>query len=243
VTTQDLNSPPQSVTGKKRGAGRATMVVAVLALLLSIVSAVLSWRASSKAGSAADKIDVLAAAQAAASAPAQPVTQPATEQPGATDSTGTPTDTPTGSVPTLNAQTQYKFKYTDETLKIPASCGSNVYIDLDEPRVQAESGLSELTYYDACSTSTATFSLSDGVEGSEVQSASVTPIECANQIRTSPLAKDRQPIRRGQVYCIKTSLDAARNSAISWKMVIISVSATAQDHTVTLKASAWDIPN
>jgi hypothetical protein len=239
VTTQDLNTQPQSAAASKRGGGRAIMVVAVLALLLSVVSTVLSWRAAGKAASAVDKVNALAPA----SAQAAQVAQPTTGQPAAGPIDTAPTNPPTGSVPTLNAQTQYKARYSDETLKIPPSCGRSIEIDLDEPRVQAESGLSELTYYDPCTTSTATFSLESGVEGSEVQSTSVTPIECADQIRTSPLAKDSQPIRRGQVYCIKTSLDAARSSAISWKMVILSISATAQDHTVTLKASAWDIPN
>jgi hypothetical protein len=225
-----------------RSRGMITVAIAVVALFLALLSTVFSWRAASTAGHNADDIKALTARLAAvpaAPAPTEPVVQPAsgsTEDPAAD-----PTDSPTGSVPTLNAQTQYKIRYTDEPLQVPAGCNQRINVDLDEPRVQVGTNVSEL--YVACGSPASTIRLGDGVNGSEVQSASVTPIECAERIRTSPLAADVDlPVRRGQVYCITTSRDAAANSAISWKMVVLSVTATAQDGSLTLKATAWDIP-
>jgi hypothetical protein len=242
VTSDWTNSPAQpSAQGKTRRGGSLTIFVAVLALLVSLVSAVLSWRASRNAGSTSDKIDVLIAAEKAA--PPGPPAPPVTASVPSAEATSPPTDSPTGSIPTLDAQTQYKVKYSNQTLRVAAGCGQSISIDLDEPRVQASSELSELTYYDPCGTQTATVDLKNNVDGSEVASEFVTPVECAEQIRTSPLSRESQPLRRGQVYCIKTSLDDARNSAITWKMVLLEISAIAQDGAVTVKASAWDIPN
>jgi hypothetical protein len=222
-----------------------TLAVAVLALFLALLSAVFSWRAASKAADSADKINALVGAQAGpgATAAAQPTAQPTAEVGPTDETTAQPTDPPTGSVPILDAQTQYKGRYLGQSMKIPAGCGDTIYLDLDEPRVQVDSGIGELAYEDPCGPPSPKFRLLDGVTGSEVQSESVRPVTCADQIVYSPLSLTAdQPIRRGQVFCIKTSIDAAHSSAISWKMVVMSVTATAQDGTVTLKVSAWDIP-
>ena len=66
--------------------------------------------------------------------------------------------------------------------------------------------------------------------------------DCADLIRTRPLAAGAQPIRTGQVYCINTSLDAALSQAITWKIVVLTVTAMAQDGTATFRVTAWNIP-
>ena len=45
------------------------------------------------------------------------------------------------------------------------------------------------------------------------------------------------------MYCIKTALGQARESAQTWKMVILSVNSVSEDDTIGLEASAWDIPS
>lgn len=218
------------------------MAIAVVALFLALLSTVFSWRAAGKASDNADDIKALnarLAAVPAAPAPTELTGQPTTD---VTDEpTADPTDSPTGSVPTLNAQTQYKIRYTDQPLQVPVTCSRRIQVDLDEPRVQVGDDVSEL--YVGCATPASIMRLGDGVNGSEVQSASVTPIECAERIRTSPLAEDADlPVRKGQVYCLTTSRSVAASSAITWKMVVLSVTATASDGSLTLKATAWDIP-
>jgi hypothetical protein len=215
------------------------VVVSVLALLVAVVSAGLSWRAASKADEALDRIAGLAAP---VGQPSEPVTEPtdAPTQPGPTDE---PDPNATGAAPELNAQTQYTTHYTDQAMRLPSGCGDYITVDLDEPRVAVDSSAAEIRYIDPCGSTPAYFTLGEGVKGSEVDSESVTPIECADRIRTSPLSSDNQPIRRGQVFCINTSLDTARSSASTWKMVIVSVTAVARDGTVSLTASAWNIPD
>ena len=214
--------------------------VSVLALLFAVASAGLSWRAASKADEALDRVTGLAA----------PVGQPSEPLPDPMDAPTTPpepTDEPdvnaTGAAPELNAQTQYKTHYTDQVMRLPSNCGDEITVDLDEPRVAVDSSAAEIRYTDPCGPTPAYFNLGEGVKGSEVDSDSVTPIECADRIRTSPLSGENQPIRRGQVFCINTSLNTARSSASTWKMVIVSVTAIAQDGTVSLTASAWNIPD
>lgn len=234
---------PTPATGKPAKGGRlfglAALAVALIALLLGGFAAVQSWRAADKADQALDQLTKLAAAPVATSTAEPPaVSDPPTDPPALAE----PTPADTGSVPALNAQTEYKPKYPNETLRMPGNCNQTVYIDLDEPRVRVESGISEFTYYDGCGTQTPYVNLHQGVRGSLAPSAFVTPIECGELIRTSPLSDSNQPIRRGQVYCINTSLDEARNSAGTWKMVILEVTAVTQDGAATFKASAWDIP-
>ncbi|GIE17902.1 hypothetical protein Ahu01nite_010040 [Winogradskya humida] len=218
----------------------------MIAVILFAFTAFFSWRALGKADDALTQVNALASARAAEAPPqvvADPTVAATTADPPTAAATEDPAGEPAATVPSLNAQTQYKTRYTSQTLRIPPSCTSSVYIDLDEPRVQTESNVAELSYENPCGGgTTAQFSLQSDVTASAVPSEAVTPIECAEQIRTSPLGKANEPIRRGSVYCVKTSPNAAQTSGITWKMVILAVTATAQDGTVTLKASAWDIP-
>ncbi|MEV6490784.1 hypothetical protein AB0M20_19520 [Actinoplanes sp. NPDC051633] len=223
--------------------GLITFGVALLALIVASAGVVLAWRADSHAAEAAKKADILALRP---TQPAPPPPAPAdSSDPAPAESTTAPTESDGNSVPTLSPQTQYAVKYTGEVLTLPPKCGRQIYVDLDEPRVQVGVNISEFLYGKGCSAGDSPhINLQNGVEGSEVPAASVTPAECAEKIRASPLADNADvPIRRGQAFCIKTSLDTARNAAISWKMVVLSVTATAQDDTVGLRASAWDIPD
>ena len=240
-------STPDPSQPRKRGG--IVLLIAGLALLLAVVSTVFSWRAAGKATDTAAKIDQLLAAQSNAPAPVQPVITPPTESAGtitATDPpTGDPAETPTGSVPTLDARTQYQVAYTDQQLTAKSTnCSQRVYIDLDEPRVQVSSEVKEISYSLSCNSPAAQIVLDDGVSGASIGSLSATPVECAEQIRTNPLLRDApQPLQRGQAYCITTSRDAAAAAGISWKMVILSVTAIGRDGTTSFKASAWAIPS
>jgi len=229
-------SPP-----RKRGPGTVVIGgVAVLALLLSAFAALNSWRTASSVDDLQKSVDNLALGPQPAASSAAEI--PATD--ATTEATDPPETTPTGSVPSLNAQTQFTVNYTGKRMRIAATCNDYVYIDLDEPRIQAASGVAELTYSNDCGTEPPSLKISnDGVEGSEVQSEKVTPAECTSAIQLSPLPRTELPIRQGQVYCIKTSLGQARESAQTWKMVIVSINSVSEDDTIGLEASAWDIPS
>lgn len=216
-----------------------TLITAVIALVFGGLAAVQSWRAADNAARVLERIDALtpvppATPEVEGSESAEiPVAPPVTESAGVET---------TESTPVLNAQTQYTKRYEGEDLKVPVACNTAIHVDLDEPRVKVASSRAEFFFEDPCGTNSAYINLSAGVNGSAISSATVTPFECAESIRRSPMSSDQYPIRRGQVYCITTSRDAARDSADTWKMVLLEVSAVGQDGTVTFRSSAWDIP-
>lgn len=153
---------------------------------------------------------------------------------------------PAGTVseqPELSAQTQYMVTYANETLRLPVRCDLGIDVDLDEPQVGANPGLAEFAYINPCNSTPAYIRLGQGVRGSLAPSASVTPHECGDLVRTSPLSSGAQPIRLGQAYCLNTSLEAAQKTADTWKMIIIEVVALSRDGDTTFKATAWDIPS
>ncbi|MCW3816584.1 hypothetical protein ONA91_19240 [Micromonospora sp. DR5-3] len=242
----DGATDPSSTGGPGRparsGAGLLAVAVAGVALVLALVSALLSWRAADRANEALDKLSAVASPAGVGAAPSQP---PTSGPPAAEQTTDAPAPTESGAVPELNKQTRYEVRYTAQTLRVPAGsgCSDSVYIDLDEPRVQTESGVAELEFRRPCGTGSPYFNLtSDDVDAGEVSSDKVTPYDCADQIRTSPIAGEEQALRSGQVYCITTSIEAARSSANTWKLVLLSVTATPKDGSVTFTASAWNIP-
>jgi hypothetical protein len=240
VNKQDPNSPRP-----RKGLVFVAFVVAAVALIVAAIGAFSSLRAADRADEAIAKIDALAAQRQQDPAPPEPLPSAGdSAAPSPEASTASP-EGEGGNVPSLTPQTQYKQRYADEALTVASKCNSDVLIDLDEPRVQVNDVVSEITFGIGCnSSSPPQITLRSGVEGSEVTSDSVQPVECAEKIRKSPLADNTAiPIRRGQVYCVKTSLDTARSSATSWKMVVLSVTAIAQDGTVSLKSSAWEIPS
>ncbi|XVU29102.1 hypothetical protein ACQPZJ_19185 [Actinoplanes sp. CA-054009] len=211
--------------------------------MLALVAAGLSWVAVGRAGDALDQVAALPTGPAPAPATTEPAAEPTTETPV---TTGPVEDPPVGSTeePTLNPNAEFTSNYTSQTLRMPSKCNDDVYIDLDEPRVGADYQRAELTYSRSCSASQGPqFTLSQGSRGSEVESTTVTPAECADRIRTSPLLSGtNQPLKRGQVFCVNTSLSEATSTAQTWKMALLSVSAVGQDGAVTFKVSAWDIP-
>ncbi|MFC7528785.1 hypothetical protein [Actinoplanes sp. GCM10030250] len=217
------------------------------ALVLSLVAVLLSWRAYSVATDAADKADSLRAAPVATATatavPPGPAPEPALST--ATDPTGAPDPTTTDpeAIPTLGPQTQYAVRYTGTDLKIPASCGNYVNLDLDKPQVQVDAQVAELRFYDSCN-ATPYFELESGIKGSGGHKETLKVEECGPSIDRGPLANDgRQPVKTGDVYCVRTSRGKAQTAGDTWKMAIVTVTGVAQDRTISLRVSAWDIPD
>lgn len=233
--------PPKAKSGSVKPA--LAVAAAFLAVVLGLVSVGLSWRASTKASDALDRIAALPTAQ-----PVQPATDPTapptTEAPTPADDAtpDEPTPETTGTDPELSKETQFGVKYTNETLRLPANCDTSVYVDVDEPRVRVDSEIADFRFYDQCGVDTPYINLSQGVRGSVADAENVTPTQCVDLIRRSPLSTGNLPLRQGQVYCINTSRATALQAADTWKMVIMSITAISSDGTVTIKASSWTIP-
>jgi hypothetical protein len=217
------------------------ILVAVPALLLSLVSVVLSWRAYSVASEAAGNAGSAQPAPVATTA-SQPTGPDPSTAPAASTAPTIPAGGPTDDVPRLDALTQYTARYEGTDLRIPVSCGNSVYVDLDKPVVQSDSGTAELLFQDGCG-ATPYFTLQAGADGSGGHEETIKVADCGPSINVSPLAEEgRQPIKPGNVYCVRTSISEARNSGDTWKMIIMTITGISGDRSVSVRVSALDIP-
>jgi hypothetical protein len=228
---------------KERRRRPLPILISLIALLLALVSAGLSWRASTKAQDAADRVTAFLATRTSAPQQTATTAKPADDQPAITATTEAPGPAGTGG-PKLTATTDFKVNYADRVVTIPASCSNNIYVDLDEPRVQVPSDIGEVTFRRDCgATAVEQLRMQEGVLGALMSSSAVTPGECVDQIRDNPLPlNDNAPATVGQVFCIQSNYSEANTSGLTWKMVVLTVTAIARDGKVGLKLSAWDIP-
>lgn len=230
-----------SVAGLPRTRSRLsilTVAAALLALILASVALLVSWRALDQANDARD------IAKAAGGGPVPPPSaSPEGPNPPPTDSTSAPqTPDSTASEPELNAQTRYTVKYEKEVLTLRSGCNSSVDIDLDEPRVGVANG-EDIEFSSICGADPSNFRLAWGSRGTQADTAALTPNDCADRIRKAPLGSDvAVPARKGAVMCVITSLTEAVKRGEQRKMVLVEVTGTSDDGTVTVSATAWNIP-
>jgi hypothetical protein len=191
-----------------------TLVIAIVALVCSVLSLVVAFGRTTAPTSSGDKASSLATQTTSAGQSTQ-----------TTASTlATPTDT--GGV---NPQANYTLSYEDKELHIPR----NVQVDLDEPRVNAQnSGDFHYNYSGFFQTSSA---------AAVARSSNATPQDCAGAIQTSPLT---QPIAPSEqlVLCIQTSSDDASEQGVSQKLARISIKSINKEEVVTALVTAWNVP-
>lgn len=229
---------PAGPTSSRRMPGLALLAAgaAGLALLLAVVSMLVSLRAIS----VADEARSPAARQATPVQPAQP---PDAASVPSTSPTSEGSDTgQTPEEPPLNPQTQYTVAYQKEELRLLTGSCSSMSIDLDEPRVNVSSSVSDLQFTSSCSSGPPTLEV-DEATAATAETATLTPNDCAQRIRTGPLGDNTTvPVRQGVVMCIVTSRANARTQGIPQKLVLLQVRAVGSDGTVNVLVTAWDIP-
>jgi hypothetical protein len=236
------SGPPAARPG--RGVARLAMLVAAVAVLLSLGSLGVAAWALSKADNAEETVAALP------SAPSVPQDVTATE-PAADPTTDTepttgpdPVEPPAGEsnapVNPLNPQSVFKLFYEKRTLNVQATGCDTRKVDLDEPRLDAE-GAADISL-DACTGGIAKMEFSDGVVAAVGESA-MTPNACAEQIQFSAIPSTKEyAMRKGDAYCIQTSLAAANSRGDSQRMVIVTVTGVSADNLVTLQATAYIVP-
>lgn len=227
---------PSPVRARSRTSHRIALLVAFI--LAMVASGSLGYRIAANKNSAIDP-----PWQSAPAASPEPRPSTGTENPRASDpadpaSTEYPADTRDPG--DINPRAEFTTAYV-EVLKVPARCVIGAYVDLDEPRVEADPRTAELAFT-SCGSPTQWFEIVGTRVQGAVASSDVTPAECADLIRFSPLPDDSPvSLRRGDTFCVLTSRQAAQETASTQKMVAFTVTAIAKDGTTTLKARAWAI--
>jgi hypothetical protein len=214
-----------------------TLIVAVLALIISLAGVIISALAlgrSDKAATLASRandrpLPVATAGPTEVPAPAD-TTSDAPADPGAT--------TPPGDI---SPTAEFGIKYQSQTLRVQSqecNAGYRTGIDLDEPRVlRGPEG--DITY-GGCSPGT----IETELPLAEIPGQQATPADCLENIRTAPAQSPVAPAN-GLSLCFLTSQNAAASEGITQKLVFLTVDSVTKsnDHgvlNITLKA--WNVP-
>jgi hypothetical protein len=214
------------------------LVVAGLAAVLSLYAVVEARDAGS---GTAGPAPAGAGPGAATEAPAPP--PPAAVEPTPPDAV----PTATGSEYELTPQADYRQKYRDEVLHPRATANAVSYIDLDEPRLGADTNEADLTLAADFGDPVPSLVFQEGVQVAESTDADLTAADCANRIRTSALPQPAEVAAQRDVrLCVATSPDRAISEGIPRRIVALQVTAStdnsAEDFRVSLNLTAWNVP-
>ena len=219
------------------------MLVAAVAVLFSFGSLGVAFWALNKADNATDALAALpprSELSAGGSGTAPTAAAPTAEVGPTTDPD--PADSPATEVSNapLNPQSVFQLFYEKRTLNVQVTGCDTRKVDLDEPRLDAE-GAADISL-DACTGGIAKMEFADGVVAAVGESA-MTPNECAEQIQFSAIPSTKEyAMRKGDAYCIQTSLAAANSRGDSQRMVVVTVTGVNADNLVTLQATAYIVP-
>jgi hypothetical protein len=202
----------------RRGAVLAAVLLAVLALLASIVASLVAWRALGTASAAAD---------------AGPLPVPTPSAPPPVE------NAPVGSAPASPAASSYTVSYAQEPLQIQIGCSAMMYLDLDEPRANADEESSDLRYDSRCGNEAPTLTLAAGARaGSQVRDSDTDAPGCDRAIRTSPLGPGAGvTVADGAALCVLT----AGTDDQPPRMVLLEITEVDGDGTAGMRATSWTV--
>ena len=214
------------------------MFVAFVAVLVALLAVGVAGWAVHRANVAVE------AAGRPAPAPVtnDPATEPpATPDPAAATETAPPEVDPTSTgTPTIDPEANFEIAYDKELMNIQVNQGGTRGIDLDKPSVDADP---DVTLQGQSLAGTTNMQLGDGVTGAPAETTDVTPKECLNRIRLSPLdAAAEYPLRKGQVFCLLTSSGDAQAKGETRKLVVLSVAGISEDRVASIEATAYTVP-
>lgn len=218
-----------------------TLIVAAVALVLSLAGVVLSALALGRS----DQAETMA--NRALNQPVQTTEPTVTDAPPPTepapDPTTDPADDPepTSTPGDISPTAEFKVKYQDQKLRVQSpGCGSGyrTEVDLDEPRVLKE-GDGDLSYRDCLPGA-----LDTGLQLAEVPGPNATPADCLENIRTAPGTTPVAP-SEGLTLCFLTSQNDAAAQGISQKLVFVTIDSITKDNdhgVLNMTLKAWDVP-
>jgi hypothetical protein len=215
---------------RRTARARAAFVLSALALVLAVTALGLAWRAVERPGRAAP-------------APGAEGSDGPAAEPGPADAAGKAAPAAPDAVapPALDGRTVFTAEYVMQPLVLTARCGSEMYADLDEPRGNVEYDGADLQFVRGCTaTDPSVLGLGDDVDGSVAGTPTMTPQDCIEKIRIAPVGDATIPVHKGVALCLTTSYAAAQARGESWRVVLLVVTAVADDGAVTLEVTAWN---
>ncbi|GAA0575119.1 hypothetical protein GCM10010172_69720 [Paractinoplanes ferrugineus] len=135
-----------------------------------------------------------------------------------------------------DAGTGYHVTYAQEPLKVQVGCSAVLFMDLDEPRSNADERVSDMRYDSRCGTDAPRLSLGPGAAaGAEVKDLDLDAAGCERAIRTSPIGPGGSvQVRKGAVLCVLTAADPAA-------MALVEVTDVGRTGTAGMRATSWKV--
>jgi hypothetical protein len=130
----------------------------------------------------------------------------------------------------------YAVAYAQEPLRLQAGCSVVMFLDLDEPRVNAAESVSDLRYDSRCGDQPSSLTLGPGAAaGAQVSAGDIGAGGCGDAVRTGPLGPGAGvEVRKGAALCVLTA-------ATPPDMVLVEVTDLAPAGIVGLRATSWKV--
>ncbi|MEV4349593.1 hypothetical protein AB0J83_34460 [Actinoplanes sp. NPDC049596] len=130
----------------------------------------------------------------------------------------------------------FDVTYAQEPLKVQVGCSAVIFLDLDEPRADADEKTSDLRYDSRCGTGVPNLTLGPGARaGAQVPGSDTDAAGCDRAIRTAPLGPGAAvPVRKGTVLCVLTAGAPA-------KMALVEITEVGTTGTAGMRATSWKV--
>ncbi|GAA2659164.1 hypothetical protein [Paractinoplanes durhamensis] len=132
--------------------------------------------------------------------------------------------------------TGFAVTYAQEPLRVQVGCAAVLFVDLDEPRSNADEKVSDLRYDSRCGTDTPRLTLGPGAAaGAQVKDADLDAAGCERAIRNSPIGPGGSvEVRKGAVLCVLTAGNPA-------SMALVEVTDVGRTGTADMRATSWKV--
>jgi hypothetical protein len=134
------------------------------------------------------------------------------------------------------ADTGYSVAYAQEPLRVQVGCSAVLYLDLDEPRTNADEAVSDLRYDSRCGTEAPRLTLGPGAAGgAQIADSDTDAAGCDEAIRTSPLGPGASvEVKKGTVLCVLTADRPAQ-------MALVEITDVGRTGVAGMRATSWKV--
>jgi hypothetical protein len=144
---------------------------------------------------------------------------------------------PVAAVPSVAPTTAgFAVTYAQEPLRVQVGCAAVLFLDLDEPRSNADEKVSDLRYDSRCGQDTPRLTLGPGAAaGAQVKDSDLDAEGCQRAIRTSPIGPGGSvEVHKGAVLCVLTA-------AVPPSVSLVEVTDVGTTGTAGLRATSWKV--
>ena len=132
--------------------------------------------------------------------------------------------------------TGFAVTYAQEPLRVQVGCSAVLFLDLDEPRANADEKVSDLRYDSRCGQDVPRLTLGPGAAaGAQVRDSDTDAPGCQQAIRTSPIGPGGGvQVHKGVVLCVLTA-------AIPPTIALVEITDVGVTGTAGMRATSWKV--